>query len=56
MHCFPDWTMPRSYFSEGDDWQQISYALSGEFVKDAQVVLEACPVDWRQMELSLGTS
>jgi len=36
------------YFSEGDDWQQISYALSGAFVKDAQVVLEACPVDWRR--------
>ncbi len=35
-------------FSEGDDWQQISYALSGAFVKDAQVVLEACPVDWRR--------
>jgi hypothetical protein len=36
------------YFSEGDDWQQISYALDGAFVKGAQVVLEACPVDWRR--------
>ena len=36
------------YFSEGDDWQQISYALSGDFMKDAEVVLEACPVDWRR--------
>jgi len=35
-------------FSEGDDWQQISYALSGAFMKDAQVVLDACPVDWRR--------
>jgi hypothetical protein len=36
------------YFSEGDDGQQISYALDGAFVKDSQVVLNACPVDWRR--------
>jgi len=36
------------YFSEDDDWQQITYGLAGEFVKGAQVVLEACPADWRQ--------
>jgi beta-galactosidase len=36
------------YFSEGDDWQQISYALDGDFLKGGQVVLNACPVDWRR--------
>jgi hypothetical protein len=36
------------YFSEGDDWRQSAYSLSGDFVKDAQVVLEACPADWRR--------
>jgi hypothetical protein len=36
------------YFSEDDDWQQMTYGLAGEFVKSAQVVLEACPADWRR--------
>jgi len=36
------------YFSEDDDWQQMSYGLAGEFVKGAQVVLEACPANWRE--------
>ncbi|MGH7952875.1 MAG: glycoside hydrolase family 2 protein, partial [Limisphaerales bacterium] len=36
------------YFSEDDDWQQMEFGLSGEFVKNASVVLEACPADWRQ--------
>jgi beta-galactosidase len=36
------------YFSEGDDWQQMAYALTGEFVHGAQVVLKACPAQWRQ--------
>ncbi len=36
------------YFSEGDDWQQMTYGLAGEFVKGAQVVLEACPANWRK--------
>ncbi len=35
-------------FADADDAQQISYAFAGEFMKGAQVVLEACPVDWRQ--------
>lgn len=39
-------------FADADDAQQISYALDGEFVKGAQVVLEACPVDWRQWNRS----
>ncbi|MDB6018246.1 MAG: glycoside hydrolase family 2 [Pedosphaera sp.] len=36
------------YFSEGDDWQQMTYGFAGEFVKGAQVLLEACPADWRR--------
>lgn len=36
------------YFSEDDDWQQMTYGLAGEFVKGAQVVLAACPADWRK--------
>ena len=36
------------YFSEGDDWRQMAYGLSGQFVQGAQVVLEACPADWRK--------
>ena len=36
------------YFSEGDDWRQMGYSLSGAFVADAQVLLEVCPADWRQ--------
>jgi beta-galactosidase len=36
------------YFSEGDDWRQMSNSLAGSFVKNAKVVLEACPADWRQ--------
>jgi hypothetical protein len=33
------------YFSEYDDWQQMTYGLSREFVKNARVVLETCPAD-----------
>lgn len=36
------------YFSENDDWKQMSYGLSGPFVQAAQVLLEACPADWRK--------
>lgn len=36
------------YFSENDDWQQMDYSLGGAFVAGAQVVLDACPADWRQ--------
>ncbi len=36
------------YFSEADDWQQMNFGLAGEFVQGAQVVLEACPADWRR--------
>ena len=36
------------YFSESDDWQQMSFGLSGDFIKNAQVVLEACPANWRK--------
>ena len=36
------------YFSEDDDWQQMSYGLAGEFIKGASVALEACPANWRQ--------
>jgi hypothetical protein len=36
------------YFSEGDDWQQMTFGLTGAFVKGAQVVLEASPADWRK--------
>jgi beta-galactosidase len=36
------------YFSEDDDWRQMNLGLGGGFLKDAQVVLEACPADWRK--------
>jgi len=36
------------YFSEGDDWRQMAFGLGGNFLQDAQVVLEACPADWRK--------
>jgi beta-galactosidase len=36
------------YFSEDDDWQQMTYGLAGEFLQGAQVVLEACPANWRK--------
>jgi beta-galactosidase len=36
------------YFSEDDDWQQMTYGLTGEFVNSARVVLEASPADWRR--------
>ena len=36
------------YFSEDDDWKQMSYGLSGDMVKGAKVLLEACPADWRK--------
>jgi hypothetical protein len=36
------------YFSEDDDWRQMTYGLAGEFVKGSQVLLEACPADWRK--------
>ena len=36
------------YFSESDDWRQMDYSLGGAFVAGAQVVLDACPADWRQ--------
>src|SRR6202012_4397866 len=36
------------YFSEDDDWQQMDFGLTGDWIKGAQVVLEACPADWRK--------
>jgi hypothetical protein len=36
------------YFSEDDDWQQMSFGLAGEFVQGGQVVLAACPANWRK--------
>lgn len=39
-------------FADADEPAQISYALTGEFVKGAQDVLDACPVDWRRWNRS----
>jgi len=36
------------YFAEDDDWKQMSYGLSGDFVSGAKILLQACPADWRQ--------
>ncbi len=36
------------YFSEDDDWQQMAYGLTGTWLKNARVLLEACPADWRR--------
>jgi len=36
------------YFSEDDDSQQMSYGLTGKFVAEAKIVLEACPANWRK--------
>jgi hypothetical protein len=36
------------YFSEADDWRQMAFGLGGNFLKDAQVLLAACPADWRK--------
>jgi beta-galactosidase len=36
------------YFSEDDDWQQMTYSLNGEYLKEANVILNACPADWRK--------
>ena len=36
------------YFSEDDDWQQMAFGLAGRFVDGSQVLLEACPANWRQ--------
>ena len=38
---------PNLYFSENDDWHQMSYGLAGDFVKAGKTVIEACPTDWR---------
>lgn len=36
------------YFSEDDDWKQMSYGLAGDFVKGGNILLAACPADWRK--------
>ncbi len=36
------------YFSEDDDWKQMSFGLDGDFIKGAEILLEACPADWRK--------
>ena len=36
------------YFSEDDDWRQMSFGLGGKFLNQANVFLEACPADWRK--------
>jgi beta-galactosidase len=36
------------YFSEGDDWRQSSFGLTGSFVQEGQTLLEECTADWRQ--------
>jgi beta-galactosidase len=35
------------YFSEDDDWKQVTHGLGGEFVAGADLLLEACPNEWR---------
>ncbi len=35
------------YFSESDDWLQMANGLGGGFVEKADVLLDACPADWR---------
>jgi hypothetical protein len=35
------------YFSEADDWQQMSFSLAGAFLDGAKIPLEACPAEWR---------
>jgi beta-galactosidase len=41
-------TDDRLYFSENDDWRQMSFGLSGSGLRDATVVFRACPADWRK--------
>jgi len=36
------------YFSEDDDWKQMSYGLDGDLMSGAEILLEACPADWRK--------
>ena len=36
------------YFSEEDDWKQMSDGLDGDFVTGGEILLEACPADWRK--------
>lgn len=36
------------YFSEDDDWRQMEYGLGGDLVAEGQVILEACPANWRR--------
>jgi beta-galactosidase len=36
------------YFSEDDDWLQMSYGLGGKWIAAAKTVLAACPANWRQ--------
>ena len=36
------------YFSEDDDWQQMSFGLAGPGVQSGQVILEASPANWRK--------
>jgi beta-galactosidase len=36
------------YFSEDDDWQQMSFSLTGKFIEGSQVLLAASPANWRQ--------
>jgi beta-galactosidase len=38
----------RLYFSEDDDWRQMSYSLAGEFVSGSKILLEASPANWRK--------
>ncbi len=35
------------YFSEEDDWKQMTHGLGGKFVTGADVLLQACPAEWR---------
>jgi beta-galactosidase len=36
------------YFSEADDWRQMTCGLGGDLVTRGKVVLEACPTNWRK--------
>lgn len=36
------------YFSEDDDWQQMTFGLAGKFVGGSRVVLESSAGDWRR--------
>jgi len=36
------------YFSEDDDWRQMTFGLGGKFLDKANIDVEACPADWHK--------